>query len=60
MLSCCKPPDGSDWAVIEVEPNVLVFEYAPLLAGLVPGLPYKADCVLAGALRDQFVIQTRT
>jgi hypothetical protein len=84
MLGYCKPPGGSDWAAIEVETNALVFEYTPLLAGLVPGLPYpirserfklnvakalivsircgwdKADCVLAGALRDQFVIQIRT
>lgn len=22
MLSCCKPPDDSDWAVVEVEMNV--------------------------------------
>lgn len=41
---------GSDWAVIEIETNVLVMH--PFLAGLVPGLSYKADCVLAGAWRD--------
>ena len=40
MLGYCKPPGGSDWAAIEVETNALVFEYTPLLAGLVPGLPY--------------------